>query len=253
MTYSWRSTGLNRRRSSMCFGHVRSLAWWSLTGCASRPRRCAVVHSVPHLRTFATYSRRRLASRLKVSIPVTFEAARWPVSTLIYSGVRHFAAKIHHPLPQQHLRLMVIGEEHYHRPIRLVRGLAQPSHSLDLHPVLLCDGFHCLLGDVVAELGTDCRPIDAIYFDGYHCSPSTRASRNRGSWSHWSCCGACRTASSVANVILTWSSPPTRRCSPVQRTSFVASCLLNASLILSWSCAKTVGEVAGPTKVQDDG
>ena len=46
-------------------------------------------------------------------------------------------------------------------------------------------------------------------------------------------------ASSVANVILIWSSPPTRRCSPVQRTSFVSSGWPNASLIFSLSWAKS--------------
>lgn len=131
-----------------------------------RSRGRAVVHSVPHLRTLAAYSRRRLASRLHVSIPMTFEAARRTVSTLVCSRVRHLAAKDHHPLAQQRLRLLVIGEENYHRSIRLVRGLAQPPHSLDLHPVLLCNGFRRLLGDFAAETGADRGSADPIHLDG---------------------------------------------------------------------------------------
>lgn len=73
----------------MYFGQVRSLACWPHLASSST---CAA-HDVLRLCAFATHRGRRRASRLQLSIPVTFKAADRTLSTLVRSPLRHLSAK----------------------------------------------------------------------------------------------------------------------------------------------------------------
>ena len=101
-----------------------------------------------------------------MTILVTLEASRGGLASFVRSSVCHFPSYVHNAFRQQRLCLVLVGQEHDHRSIHLIGGLAEPSDSLNLYSILLRHGLGRCLGHCDRSVRAESSTVDAVDFDG---------------------------------------------------------------------------------------